>query len=76
MSNIGRRNSIVKRLWHSVRGRSDVEDLNNPYIIVSNFRETNEKECGKIDLGTKRNTMNYFARQLRLRKLLRIVDFQ
>jgi hypothetical protein len=56
MSNIGRRNSIVKRLWHSVRGRSDVEDLNNPYIIVSNFRETNEKECGKID---SRNEKKY-----------------
>jgi hypothetical protein len=49
MSNIGRRNSIVKRLWNGIRGRSDVEDLNNPYIIVSNFRETNERECGKID---------------------------
>jgi hypothetical protein len=54
MSNIGRRNSIVKRLWNGIRGRSDVEDLNNPYIIVSNFKETNERECGKIDSRNER----------------------
>ena len=49
MSSLKRNNSIVKRLWNGMRGRSDVEDLNNPYIIVTNFRETNEKECGKVD---------------------------
>jgi hypothetical protein len=54
MSNLGRQNSIVKRLWNGIRGRSDVEDLNNPYIIVSNFRETNERECGKIDSKNER----------------------
>lgn len=54
MSNIGRRNSIVTRLLNSVRGRSNVEDLNNPYIIVTNFRETNERECGKIDTRNER----------------------
>ena len=54
MSNLGQRNSIVKRLWNGIRGRSDVEDLNNPYIIVSNFRETNERECGKIDSKNER----------------------
>ena len=37
MSSLKRSNSIVKRLWNGMRGRSDVEDLNNPYIIVTNF---------------------------------------
>ena len=32
MSDLRRRNSIVKRLWNGIRGRRDVEDLNNPYI--------------------------------------------
>ena len=54
MSNLGQRNSIVKRLWNGIRGRIDVEDLNNPYIVVSNFRETNERECGKIDSKNER----------------------
>ena len=54
MSDLRRRNSIVKRLWNGIRGRRDVEDLNNPYIIVSNFRETNERECGKVDSKNER----------------------
>ena len=40
--------SFAKRLWNSIRRRSNFVD-ENPYIIVTNFRETNEKECGKID---------------------------
>ena len=54
MSDLRRRNSIVKRLWNGIRGRNDVVDLNNPYIIVSNFRETNERECGKVDSKNER----------------------
>ena len=43
--------SFAKRLWNTIRRRSSFVDENNPnpYIIVTNFRETNEKECGKVD---------------------------
>ncbi len=76
MSNIGRRNSIVKRLLNAVRGRSDVEDLNNPYIIVTNFRETNERECGKIDTRNERKYNELIKKANKVKKQLRIVVFQ
>ena len=44
--------SFAKRRYGilSVVGANFVDENNpNPYIIVTNFRETNEKECGKVD---------------------------
>ena len=59
-----------------MRGRSDVEDLNNPYIIVTNFRETNEKECGKVDTRNEKKYRELLKKVTKQRKLQRIVVFQ
>lgn len=69
MSNNNSSNSVFKRVWKSIkRGYNTTMDDTTPYIIVSNFKETSEKECGKIDAKNEKKYRYLLSRASKAEK--------